>query len=200
MMSNSTTPEAAAHQPIDDDTSSNTAGDADIPSSGSNVDATGDRTSMQPPEFASTHTSSLRKKHMWILVTIRQHCLCFQLALSMTMNLFFLEQEPWSSFSKNALRPPKNSDLVKEVGRRVTALNLRPASRPSHWPRHQMIQWLEEHHVSDSTDVQFLTFEVLRLREICIRMQQEQRQFLSMDGVSGSVSRGGNWGGCVPYL
>jgi hypothetical protein len=63
-----------------------------------------------------------------------------------------------------------------------------------------MIQWLEEHPVSDSTDVQFLTFEVLRLREICIRMQQEQRQFLSMDGVSGSVSRGGNWGGCVPYL
>ena len=62
MMSNSTTPEAVAHQPIDDDTSSNTAGDAGIPSSGRNVDATGDRTSMQPPEFVSTHTSSLCKK------------------------------------------------------------------------------------------------------------------------------------------
>jgi hypothetical protein len=31
-------------------------------------------------------------------------------------------------------------------------------------------------------------------------MQQEQGQFLTMDGVSGSVSRGGNWRGCVPYL
>ncbi len=69
MMSNSTTPEAVAHQPFDDDTSSITAGHSGIPSSGSNVDATGDRTSMQQP--------------------IRQHCLCFQLALSMTMNLFF---------------------------------------------------------------------------------------------------------------
>ena len=34
--------------------------------------------------------------------------------------LFSLEQEPWSSLSKNALRPAKNSDLVKEVRRRAT--------------------------------------------------------------------------------
>ena len=203
MMSNSTTPEAVAHQPIDDDTSTNTAGDAGIPSSsGTNVDATGDRTSMQPPEFVSTHTSSLCKKAYVDSGNNKTTLFVFSIGLEHDNEpLFSLEQEPWSSFSKNALRPPKNSDLAKEVGRRATASNLRPAPRPSHWPRHQMIQWLEEHPVSDSTDVQFLTFEVLRLREICIRMQQEQRQFLTMDGVSGSVlSRGGNWCGCVPYL
>ena len=64
-----------------------------------------------------------------------------------------------------------------------------------------MIEWLEEHPVSDSMDVQFLTFEVLRLQEISLRIQREQQQYLTrMEGVSGAVLRGGNWRGCVPYL
>ena len=62
-----------------------------------------------------------------------------------------------------------------------------------------MIEWLKEHPVSDGMYVQFLTFEVLRMREISLRMQQEQSQFLTIEGVPGAVMRGGNWRRCVPY-
>jgi hypothetical protein len=64
-----------------------------------------------------------------------------------------------------------------------------------------MIEWLEELPVSDSmVDVQFLTFEVLRLQEISLRMQQEHQQFPTMEDISGAVLRGGSWRGCLPYL
>jgi hypothetical protein len=90
---------------------------------------------------------------------------------------------------------------VKEVQRRATASNMRSSvPRLSNWTQNQMIEWLEEHPVTDSMDVQFLTFEVLRLQEISRRMQQEQQQLLTMEGISGAVTRGGNWRGCVPYL
>jgi hypothetical protein len=47
-----------------------------------------------------------------------------------------------------------------------------------------MMEWLEEHPVTDFMDVQFLTFEVLRLQQVSSRMQQGQRQFLTMEGGS----------------
>jgi hypothetical protein len=40
--------------------------------------------------------------------------------------------------------------------------------------QNQMMEWLKEHPVTDSMDVQFLTFEVLRLQKISSRVQQEQ--------------------------
>ena len=153
------------------------------------------------PEFASTHSSSVCNKVY--VDSGNDKSTLYVLSIGLEHNnepLFSLEQEPWSTLSKNTLRPPKNSDLVKEVRRRAIASNMRSAPRPSNWTRNQMIEWLEEHPVSDSMDVQFLTFEVLRLQETSLRMQQKHQQFLTMEGVSGAVLRGGNWRGCIPYL
>jgi hypothetical protein len=63
-----------------------------------------------------------------------------------------------------------------------------------------MMEWLEEHPATDSIDVQFLTFEVWRIQHSSSRMQQEQQQLHTMEGVSGAAFRGGYWCGCVPYL
>jgi hypothetical protein len=50
-----------------------------------------------------------------------------------------------------------------------------------------MMEWLEEHLVTDSMDIQFLTFQVLRLQKISSQMQQEQQQLLTLEGVSGTA-------------
>jgi hypothetical protein len=187
-MSTNTTPECA-HQPLDD---------GGIHADGivqHGVETTGEISTQS--EFLSTHTNSVCKKVY--VDSGNDKATLYVLSIGLEHDnepLFSLEQEPWSTLSKNELRPPKNSDLVKEVRRRATASNMRSAPRPSNWTRNQMIEWLEEHPVSDSSDVQFLTFEVLRLQDISLRMQQEQQHFISMEG----VSRGGNWRGCVPYL
>ena len=94
--------------------------------------------------------------------------------------------------------PTQELPSCKEVLRRASASNMRLAPRPRNWTQNQMMEWLEEHPVTDSMDIQFLTFEVLRIQQISSRMQQEQQQLLK--GVSGAVLRGGNWRGCVPYL
>jgi hypothetical protein len=191
-MSNNTTPEGA-HQPLDD-------GGIDADGIPGGVEVAGGMPT--PPELVLTHSSSVCKKVY--VDSGNDKTILYVLSIGLEHDnepLFPLEQEPWSTLSKNTLRPPKNSDLVKEVRRRAIASNMRSAPRPSNWTRNQMIEWLEEHPVSDSMDVQFLTFEVLRLQEISIRMQQEQQQFLTtMDGISGAVLKGGNWRGCVPYL
>ena len=75
--------------------------------------------------------------------------------------------------------------------------NTNPVSRPSNWTRNQIIEWLEANPVSESMDVQFRRFEVLRLQEITIQMQREQQQMVAtLDGAGGA----GYWCGCVPYL
>ena len=51
----------------------------------------------------------------------------------------------------------------------------------------KMMEWLEEHLVTDSMDIQFLTFQVLRLQKISSQMQQEQQQLLTLEGVSGTA-------------
>jgi hypothetical protein len=58
-----------------------------------------------------------------------------------------------------------------------------------------MIEWLEENPVSASMDVQFLRFEVLRLREISLQMKRERQQLVTVEGAVG-----GYWRGCIPYL
>ena len=63
-----------------------------------------------------------------------------------------------------------------------------------------MMEWLEEHPVTDCKDVQFLKLKVVRLQQISNRMQQEQQQLLTMEGVFGAPLRGENWRGFVPYL
>ena len=193
MSRNCTSTPESAHQPLDDGHIH-----ADVIPGG--VEATGAMSTQ--PEFESTmHSSSVCKKVY--VESGNDKTILYVLSIGLEHNnepLFSLEQEPWSTLSKNTLRPPKNSDLVKEVRRRATVSNMRSAPRPSNWTQNQMIEWLKEHPVSDCMDVQFLTFEVLRLQEISLRMQQEQRQFLTMEGVSGAVMRGGNWRGCVPYL
>jgi hypothetical protein len=126
------------------------------------------------PEFASTHSSSVCKKVY--VESGNDKTTLYVLSIGLEHDnepLFSLEQEPWSTLSKNTLRPTKNSDLAKEVRRRATGSNIRSAPRPSNWIRNQMLEWLEEHSVTDSIDVQFLTFEVLRLQQISLRMQQE---------------------------
>jgi hypothetical protein len=128
------------------------------------------------PEFVSTHCSSVSKT-VYVNSGIDETIL-YVLSIDLEHNnepLFSLEQEPWSTLSKNTLRPPKNSDLVKEGRRRATVSNMRLSTRPRNWTRNQMIEWLKEHPVSDGMDVQFLTFEVPRIQEISLRVQQEQR-------------------------
>jgi hypothetical protein len=65
---------------------------------------------------------------------------------------------------------------------------MKPAPRPSNWTRNKMMEWLEENPVGTTTDIQFLTFQqVLRLQEISVRMQLEQQQFLTMNGISSAA-------------
>ena len=138
------------------------------------------------PEFTSTHSSSVCQK---VYVNSgNDKMLLYVLSIGLEHNNehhFSLEQEPWSALSKNALRPPKNSHLVKEVLlRRATASKMWLTPRPRNWTQNQMMEWLEEHPVTDFMDVQVLTFEVLRLQQVSSRMQQGQRQFLTMEGGS----------------
>ena len=109
-------------------------------------------------------------------------------------SLFSLEQEPWSRRPKNALRPPKNSDLAKEVRRRA-AIDNNTRPRPNNWTYNQTIEWLKENPVSASIDDQFLRFEVLRLREITLQMQRERQHLVTVEGAVGGFLRG-----CIPNL
>jgi hypothetical protein len=114
--------------------------------------------------------------------------------------LFSFDEEPWLSLPKTAFRP-RNNDFVREVLRRATALKVDPMPRPSNWTRVQNIEWLERNPITCEEDVTFLTSEVLRVREKLLRKNQEileQQQNAIIGG--GSIGRGGNWRGCVPYL
>ena len=114
--------------------------------------------------------------------------------------LFSFEREPWSLLSKTSFPRPKNTDFVKEIGRRASLFNIAPVPRPSNWTRGQILDWLERNPVRDNADIEFLTNEVLRLQDVLARRAQEEQDF-SPTSVGDSGRGGGrNWRGLVPYL
>ena len=70
----------------------------------------------------------------------------------------------------------------------------------------QIVIWLDSNPVSEAADVEFLTNEVLRVRELKKRMLEEQEhqqgQESSVIATTGSNGRvgGGTWRGNVPYM
>ncbi len=156
------------------------------------------------PEYVSTPHSSSECKKVYV-ESGNDKSMLYVLSIGQTgldhdhdEPLSSLEQEPWSRLPKNALRPPKSSDLGKEVRRRaaIDNNNTRPGPRPSNWTCNQMIEWLQENPVYASMDVQFLCFEILCLREIALQMQRERQQLVVVEG----AGVGGYWRGCIPYL
>jgi hypothetical protein len=74
-----------------------------------------------------------------------------------------------------------------------------PEPRPSNWTRVQTLEWLEHNPIRNVADVEFLTNEVLRLRDLLVRAQQQLGHESGTAGSDGQ--RGGrNWQGIVPYL
>jgi hypothetical protein len=193
--SNTTTPENVG-QPPDD-------GGISIHADDSPESVEESQVATMVPEYVSTPHSSSECKKAYV-ESGNDKSMLYVLSIGQTgldhddEPLFSLEQEPWSRLPKNALRPPKNSDLAKEVRRRaaIDNNNTRPGPRPSNWTRNQMIEWLQENPVYASIDVQFLRFEVLRLREITLQMQRERQQLVAVEG----AGVGGYWRGCIPYL
>jgi hypothetical protein len=119
-MSNTTTPKCARHEAL--------LNDGRIPADGAPIclDVTGGGTAMQP-EFATTHSSSVCQKVY--INSGNDKTILYMLSIGLKHDnepLFSLEQEPWSTLSKNTLLPPKNSRLVKEVlRRRATSSSMR---------------------------------------------------------------------------
>lgn len=111
--------------------------------------------------------------------------------------LFLLTEEPWSLLPKNSHVCPKNTEYILEITRRIDLFNIVPAEPccPSNWTRIQKMEWLEHNPIREAADIEFLTNEVMRLRELLIRAQRQQ----GID--SGTAGQGGrNWRGIVPYL
>ena len=114
--------------------------------------------------------------------------------------LFSFEQEPWSLLPKNSFLRPKNTDFVHEITRRVNLFNISPVPCcPSNWTRIQIIEWPERNPIHNVADIEFLTNEVFRLRDLLIRAQQQQGSY-SITGSTAGGGGGGNWRGSVPYL
>ena len=77
--------------------------------------------------------------------------------------------------------------------------NIAPELCPSNWTRVQILEWLEHNPIRNVADVEFLTNEVLRLRDLLVRAQQQLGHESGTAGSDGQ--RGGrNWQGIVPYL
>ncbi len=65
--------------------------------------------------------------------------------------LFSFEREPWSLLSKTSFPRPKNTDFVKEIGRRASLFNIAPVPRPaSNSTRGQILDRLERNPVRDN--------------------------------------------------
>ena len=120
----------------------------------------------------------------------------FMLSIGLRVNnepLFSVDEEPWSTLPKTVFRP-RNNDFVHEVLRRANDMNINPLPRPTNWNRQQSMEWLERNPFTTDADVEFLTSEVRRLREVLLRRAREQDE-----QQQGSIGRG-HWRGCVPYL
>lgn len=113
--------------------------------------------------------------------------------------LFCLETEPWLQLPKTASLRPKNTDFCNEVARRATLFNVFPLPRPSNWTRQLCIDWLQQNPVRNEADIEFLTKEVARVRDILVRAQQQEQEG---ELLPSTVSTGGgrSWRGVVPYL
>ena len=123
----------------------------------------------------------------------------FMLSIGLRFNdqpLFSVDDEPWSTLPKTVLRP-RNNDFVNEVLRRAKDMNMNPLPRPSNWNRLQTMEWLERNPFTTDADVEFLTNEVLRLRDVLLRRAREQEE--QQQANTGRGGRG-HWRGCVPYL
>ena len=90
--------------------------------------------------------------------------------------LFSFEREPWSLLPKNSIMRPRNTDYVNEIVRRANLFEIVPVPRPSNWTRLQTSEWLHRNPVRDEKDIEFLTMEVLRLRNVLERRTEEQQQ------------------------
>lgn len=119
--------------------------------------------------------------------------------------LFSFEREPWSLLPKTSIMRPRNTDYVNEIVRRANLFEIVPVPRPSNWTRLQTSEWLHRNPVRDEKDIEFLTMEVLRLRNVLERRTEEQQQQVLTNAPAG-VQRGtssggrGHWRGSVPYL
>jgi len=116
--------------------------------------------------------------------------------------LFSFETLPWSLLPKTSLRP-KNTDYGKEIARRATLFKISPAPRPSNWTRQQTIEWLQQNPVRENADIDFLTKEVARVRDVLVRAQQQQETSDLLAACSSNLPSnigGRSWRGNVPYL
>jgi hypothetical protein len=107
--------------------------------------------------------------------------------------LFSFKEEPWSLLPKNSHVRPKNTEYMLEITRRAQLFNIVPEPRPSNWTRVQILEWLEHNPIRNDADIEFLTKEVLRLRDLLVRVRQQQQE-------GNESGRGRNWRGIVPYL
>jgi hypothetical protein len=117
--------------------------------------------------------------------------------------LFTVNEEPWCSLTKQQFRSPKNADMVKEIRRRAKSVSRNSMSAtlpmPANWTKSQLFEWLERNPVSEAADVEFLTTEVLRVREVYNAMLEEKARLIRTDASNERVG-GGAWRGNVPYM
>jgi hypothetical protein len=79
--------------------------------------------------------------------------------------LFSFEMPPWSLLPKPSLRP-KNTEFAVEIDRRAKLYSILPTPRPRNWSRKATMEWLQANPVRDPCDIEFLTTEVKRLRNV----------------------------------
>jgi hypothetical protein len=110
--------------------------------------------------------------------------------------LFSFETIPWSLLPKTSLR---------EVVSQATLFNISPILRPSTscWTRQQTIEWLQQNPVNDNVEIDFLSNEIARLRNVLVRAQQHQESCDKLAATSTNTpptNVGGCWRGSLPYL
>ena len=110
--------------------------------------------------------------------------------------LFSLTEEPWSLLPKNtcALR-------IRNTSMRLHGMPICLALSQYlvHWTRNQILEWLNHNPIRDVVDIEVLTNEVLRLRDLLIRAQRQQGIDIR---TTASGGQGGqrNWRGVLLYL
>jgi hypothetical protein len=79
--------------------------------------------------------------------------------------LFLFEMPPWSLLPKLSLRP-KNTDFAVEIDRRSNLFIKLPTPRLRNWSRKTTMEWLHANPVCNPCDMEILTTEVMRLRDV----------------------------------
>jgi hypothetical protein len=114
-------------------------------------------------------------------------------------SFFDIDQDPWKSSLKNWKRSklkPTRIEFTEEVARRATSFNMRKLPRSQNWSTDKCTRWLQQHPITNETDILFLKKETERLRSILTLANEEQLDILN--GVS--QKSGGSWRGNLPYL